>query len=289
MSSIQDLNHKIASLQNMKKVMSAMNMIASTKFRQLLIKQLALLKFTEALEEIRSLLFLRILQSNSRIVNGSPGVSNIQIIIFTADRGLCGSHNSSIFKCLEKLINKLKINIDDFDITSVGSRGAKYSRKHEYKLYHSVDINEKTLQNGNLLRIAQTSLDRFLNGEIGKVYVIYNRFVSTLIQETTVQEILPLQIDSDNENNNFSAEITSDLSDEKLAESAAPLLMFYMLKSALANSYLSEHGARMTAMENASNNSQDLIDRYGSIKNRARQTAITNELSEIVSGKEAMK
>jgi F-type H+-transporting ATPase subunit gamma len=288
MASIRDLNHKIGSLQNMQKVMRAMNMIASTKFSKLLTKQIALLKFTEALEDVRNSLFLRISQSSSPIVTGKVDSKRVHIILFTADRGLCGSHNNSISKGLEKLVAKLGVDVDDFDVTSVGSRGAKYCRKREYNIYHTVDINEKTLQDGNLLRISQTLLKRFNNSEIGSAYIVYNKFISALTQDTTVEKVLPIQIDKEFLANN-NQEVTSDVSDLELAEHAAPMLIFYQLKTALSNSYLSEHGARMTAMENASNNSQDLIERYGAIKNRARQTAITNELTEIVSGTEAMK
>ena len=287
MASIRDLNHKISSLQNMQKVMSAMNMIASTKFSKLLTKQLALIKFGESLKQMRESLFLRISQSQSPVVLGRTDTERAHIIIFTADRGLCGSHNNSVLKGLEKLVAKLGVTVDDFDVTAIGSRGAKYCRKREYNLYHSVDINEKTLQDGNILRIVQSALKQFYRGDIGSVYIVYNRFVSALTQETTVEKVLPITIDQQLIEENRE-EVTSDLSDSELAEKAAPMLMFYQLKTALAHSYLSENGARMTAMENASNNSQDLIERYGAIKNRARQTAITNELTEIVSGKEAM-
>ncbi len=288
MASIRDLNHKIASLQNMQKVMSAMNMIASTKFSKLLTKQIALLKFGQSLEEMRKSLFLRISQSSTPIVAGYPDKKTVHIIIFTADRGLCGSHNNSIIKGLEKLIAKLDITPDEFDVTSIGSRGAKFCRKREYNLYHSIDINDKTLQNSNILRIAQSTLERFNNGDIGSVYLIYNRFVSALTQDTTVEKMLPITIGKELIEQNRE-EVTSDVSDNELAKSAAPILTFYQLKTALSHTYLSENGARMTAMESASNNSQDLIERYGAIKNRARQTTITNELTEIVSGVEAME
>lgn len=291
MASIRDLNRKISSLRNMQKVMSAMNMIASTKFSKLLTKQMALLKFRDALNRVRASLFLRISRSSSPVVTGNDGDGVAHVIIFTADRGLCGAHNNSIFKGLEKLIKRLAVSPDDFEVTSIGSRGAKYCRKKEYVLFHSVDINEKTLHDSDLLRISETTFKRFKNGEIESVHIIYNHFVSALTQTTTTDRILPIKIEEKEEKDDDSAivEMTSDLGDEKLVESAAPLLVFYQLKTALLDSYLSENGARMTAMENASNNSQDLINRYAKIKNRARQTAITNELSEIVSGKEAMK
>jgi len=288
MASIRDLNHKISSLQNMKKVMSAMNMIASSKFSKLLLKQIALQKFALALEQIQDSLFMRISQTDTPIIKGNPDCEKVHIILFSADRGLCGSHNNSLFKSLKKLIRDNKLSQNDFDVTAIGSRGAKYCRKHDHVLYHTVDINDKTLQDGNILRIAQNTIQRFYDGEIGNVYIIYNLFVSALQQQCTVQKILPLQINKELQSQPF-MEMTTDLSDKNLVNSAAPLLMFYQLKTALSNSYLSENSARMTAMNNASHNSQDLIDRYASIKNRARQTAITNELSEIVSGTEAMK
>ena len=286
MANIRELNRKISSLWNMKKVMSAMNMIASTKFSKLLTRQAALLKFEESLSAIQESLFKMLARSSHPLVTGAAQPAKTHLIIFTADRGLCGAHNSSVLKAAAALIKKAKNNGGDFDITAVGLKGANFCRKKEFPLYHSIDINEKSLTDEDILRIARTVVNRFQKGEISEVYVIFNRFASALSQPTITKKILPLSIPTASEDNSH---ITCDLSPRELAVLSVPLLIFYRLKSVLANSYISEHGARMTAMENASNNSQDLIDRYGTIKNRARQTAITNELTEIVSGKEAMK
>lgn len=286
MASVRDLNNKISSLQNMKKVMSAMNMIASTKFGRLISKQIALIDFRDVLAVVRNALAERLSQDAGFFVMGNVDSTKSHIIILTADRGLCGSHNSSVLKALIQLVGKLSDEARAIDITAIGNKGANFCRKKELPIFHSIETSEKTLHDNDISRIAQTAVDRFVKGEIGELYVIYNRFVSALSQKATVEKILPLSVDDENK---VPVETTSDLTGKVLASSALPLLVFYQLKVALANSYLSEHGARMTAMENASNNSEDLIERYGAVRNRARQTAITNEISEIVSGKEAMK
>ncbi len=282
MANIRDINRKISSLRNMQKVMSAMNMIASTKFSKLLTKQASLVKFEKNLSSIKKSLFNIMSQSNSPFLNSGKMTKKSHIIIFTADRGLCGSHNSSVLKSLISLVK----DIDDFDVTAIGLKGANFCRKKEFSLYHSIDINSKTLTDNDILRINETVINRYKKGEIGSLYIIFNKFVSSLSQPTVTEKILPMDMMTETDNKRTS--ITTDIYADELVLSAVPLLVLYKLKVALLNSYISENGARMTAMENASNNSQDLIERYGSIKNRARQTTITNELTEIVSGKEAM-
>ena len=285
MANIRDINRKMNSLQNMQKVMRAMKMIASTKFSKLLTKQASLTKFENYLSPIKNSIFKMIAQSTHPFIVSNPKVRKSHIIIFTADRGLCGSHNSSVLKSTIELIKKLKNDSRNFDITSIGSKGAKFCRKKELELFHSIDINEKSLTDDDIYRITKTVISRYKKEEISELYIIYNRFISVLTQPTITEKILPISL---SENRDSNTAMTSDLTTDELVDSAVPLLLFYQIKAALSNSYISENGARMTAMENASNNSQNLIDNYVSIKNRVRQTKITNELSEIVSGKEAM-
>jgi F-type H+-transporting ATPase subunit gamma len=141
----------------------------------------------------------------------------------------------------------------------------------------------------SLKQIAADMLKRFLAGDVHTVITVYNKFVSTIHQETKIVQLLPLPVRGDPDKKPMVFSGYTEPEEDMFLTKAAVVYLFYQLQSALFNSRLSEQAARMTAMENATNNSEDLIHRYARARNRVRQATITNELIEIISGKEAMK
>ena len=137
--------------------------------------------------------------------------------------------------------------------------------------------------------ISDKIFKRFIGNEIQKLYVIGNIFHSTLHQETSTIQLFPYFIEDSKKHDEVSQVPETEPGGDQLALASGKLYLYYKLRSMLRNSYLSEHSSRMTAMENASNNSEDLIEKYITIQNHARQATITNELIEIVSGNEALK
>ena len=132
-------------------------------------------------------------------------------------------------------------------------------------------------------------MKRFLNNEIQQVHLIANYFVSMLHQETRTVQVLPFPSSDTKDNQRRAGEASFEPAPDDFFKEAGQLYLYYKLMSALFNSYLSEQSARMTAMENATKNSEDLIKHYVKLMNRARQANITNDLIEIISGKEALK
>jgi len=287
MANVRDLSRKIYSLRNMQKVMRAMNMIASTKFRKISYMQNSLKFFSETIEKLEKDIILAFKNKGYIEIDGYDSVKKIEIVTFTADRGLCGAHNSSILKAANLMAQTNNQKNIESEFTCVGRKSAIFCRRNNYKIYHQTEINEKVLKDAALQDIADSLLKRFHSREIEEVYLIYNEFQSTLIQSTKAIRVLPLQepdyILTQTE------EVFVEPSEHQFAHYSAKALLNYKLKTALLNSYLSEHASRMTAMDNATNNSEDLINHYNKLRNKARQTTITNELIEIVAGKEAMK
>lgn len=293
MATARDLSYKIASLSNMKKVMSAMNMIASTKLRKLLFRQPALEKFSKAVDAVRDDIALGLSSSKGPLLNKPENIKNIHIIAFSADKGLCGSHNSSVLKALAKTITSEDQRGVAVDVTCIGARARNLCRRQEFNVCHGIDSNERHISDEALREIAADIIKRISQGEIDEVIMIYNHFVSTLMQETKQVQIFPLLQESDGKTGQpdrsrveSAAETEPEPAD--FITHAANLYLYYKLKIALTDSHLSEHAARMTAMEQAKTNAEDLINRYTKIRNRARQSAITSELIEIVAGKEAL-
>lgn len=287
MANVKNLSRKIYSLRNMQKVMRAMNMIASTKFRKISSFQDSLKSFNSILAPLEKDIMLSFYQSGVLEIDGYEDIKNIEIVTFTADRGLCGSHNSTIQKATNLLIETNARNEINSELTCIGKKGAVFARRNDYKIYHQTEINEKVLNEAALRKIADSLLERFYNEDIQEIYFVYNEFVSTLAQTTRVIRTMPFAkpdyIITEPEN------VNTEPHDKEFITQSAKAIFNYRLKIALLNSYLSEHASRMTAMENATNNSEDLINHYNKLRNKARQTTITNELIEIVAGKEAMK
>ena len=287
MPSVKDLNRKIASLRNMQKVTRAMNMIATIKLRKLFGLQEPLGKFSEAVDGMAAEIAAALGAHPHPVVSDSAVRRRGNIVVFTADKGLCGAHNNAVTKELAVTIQDWKLRNEEAEVASFGIKGSNFCRRKEFSLFSQAEISDRSLGTPQLKQMAGKLLERFLSREIQEVAVIYNRFVNTLQQETVVKTLLPIQAGRD-DGAKRKGDVAIEPETDVFAEAAAEQYLFYSLRIALYNSYLSEHASRMTAMENATHNSEDLISRYVTLQNRARQAAITNEIIEIVSGIEAM-
>lgn len=303
MANIKDLNRKIISLQNMQKVTRAMNLIASTRFHKLVSIQGSLDRFAFAMGKIAADMNDRLDKRAHPALGGYQDLKKSHVILFTSDKGLCGAHNNSVHRELAGFIEKHRQNEVDTELTSFGAKGINFCRRRGYRVVDTGLMNERVMNTEKLRGTASKIFSRFNTGEVQEVYLLFNRYISTLQQETVLEKVLPVtppapqneeagssgRPEPDLRQGAGSGEAETEPGMESFIASAAELYLYYALSLALYNSYLSEYASRMTAMENATDNSEDLIDRYRTLQNRARQANITNEIIEIVSGKEAMK
>ena len=289
MSNIRDLGQKISSLKNMQKVTRAMNMISSIKLRKLYALQGSLEFYHQKIGEVKDLILPSLRESTHKAMTGYAEVNKVHLVMFTADKGLCGTHNSSVLRELNRFLGKVEKEGIAVEITSIGNKGTGYCRRKELDLFKSTEIAEKTFTEKDLSRISREIYERYLAGTVQKVYLVGNIFYSALQQETELKQLLPLIPEKADAETKPSREIQMEPSGDEMARSVGSLILKYRLNSYLYNSLLSEHSSRMNAMENATSNTEDLIGKYVTIQNHARQAAITNELIEIVSGKEALK
>ncbi|MBU1043573.1 MAG: ATP synthase F1 subunit gamma [Candidatus Omnitrophica bacterium] len=291
MANLKDLHSRIATLKNMQKVMRAMNMIASVKLRKLFRTHNALAFFEKSVAGLAIDIQQALKQSEYPLIAGYPKIKKAQVIIFTADKGLCGSHNSSVQKALDLFVQGQKKNNIAVEVTCIGLRGASFCKRRGYDIYDQTEINDRVFNSAAVRDLSMKISQRFLNNEIQEVQLIANYFVSTLQQDTLVSRLIPLSETAGDKTNQANSEFNPLIEPEpmKFIALAQEQYLYYKLIAALANSYLSEQSARMTAMENATKNSEDLINHYLKLQNRARQATITNDLIEIISGKEALK
>jgi F-type H+-transporting ATPase subunit gamma len=290
MANLKDLNSRILTLKNMQQVMRAMNMIASVKLSKLVRIQGALTFFEQSVESIAADIYNGLKPSENPLITGFEKVKQAHVIIFTADKGLCGSHNNSVQKNLDIFIqDKTQSNIA-VDVTCIGLRGFNFCKRRGYAVYHQTEINDRVFHSASMRELSLGIAQRFFNNQVQEIYLIANYFISTLQQDTVTARLMPLVLSESKkkaEKDEFNPEVEPE--PKKFMVLAQQQYLFYKLISALINSYLSEQSARMTAMENATQNSKQLINNYVTLQNRARQSAITNDLIEIISGKEALK
>jgi F-type H+-transporting ATPase subunit gamma len=286
MSNVRDLGRKIQSLKNMQKVTRAMNMISSIKLRKYLAVQGPLEAFSEAADRIGRTLFAALRDSSHPVLKGYPEVTSGHLILFTADKGLCGTHNSSVLKKADAFVREQTRRGVELEFSCLGNKGINHAKREEWDIFHLAEMSERSMTKEDLKALAERVFNRFNTGDIQEVWVLGKIYRNSLQQDTVLKPLLPLRPEGDIEENLF---LQTEPEGDQLAEAYGEIYLADMMRSFFVHSFLSEYSARLTAMENATNNSEDMISKYTNMQNHARQAAITNELIEIVSGKEALK
>lgn len=287
MSGLRVIKRRIASVKNTRKITRAMKMVAAARLRRAQQRITQLRPYAAKIAWLIAQVAARVEDREMHPLLAERKEHKALIIVLTSDRGLAGGFNSSVSKRAHALWKELEAQGKEVTIGTIGRRGAEYFKRFNAKIDRSIPgihDNVTSERAGNLGRFAA---ERFVSGECDSVYFVYNVFKSALVQTVTVEKFLPLT----------PAEInTQDQTDYIYEPSQAALLdrllpMYMEVQSfrTLLDSLASEHGARMTAMENATDNATDMIDKLTLQYNRARQAAITKELMEIIGGAEALK
>lgn len=292
---VQDIKRRIKSVNSTKQITHAMELVASAKLRK-----------SRELAEGRRPYFEAMIESMGRIVEKSGNSRNIFMhqrevkkvayIILAGDKGLAGGYNSNVFKLVEDHI----VNQKDTVIYAVGSRSRDHFRNRSYNIQGQyLGISERP-SFFNAKEITGVVMEGFKNGDYDEVYIAYTKFVSTISQHAQLMKLLPISVE-DLKPKKISAEKTpveqdSDLTimayepePEELLELLIPNFVSSTVYGSMIESAASEQGARRTAMESATTNANEMIDGLTLKYNRVRQAAITQEISEIVGGAEALK
>lgn len=288
MASLQDIKGRIRSIDSTKKITSAMNLVATSKLNK---SKEAALRTRPFFNKI-----LSTMQSIAKNAQGKgspflkPNDSDVKAFItLSGDKGLCGGYNANICKLtMSHIEDKEKSHL-----VVVGRKGVEQFKSRGYNVAKTVsDISEApTYQDAK--ELANYVTDKFLKGEIGEVNLAYTSFKSTIQQEPTIVRLLPLDIENiettKSESNEPSDLLIYEPSPEDVLGYIIPRYVADVIYGALCEASASENGARMTAMDSATENAQEIQDKLSIQYNRARQAAITQELTEIVAGVGALK
>lgn len=292
MPSLKDLKNRIGSVTNTRKITSAMKMVAAAKLRRAQDAAEAGRPYAERMNAVIAGLAASVGDSDSapRLLAGTGKDDVHLLVVMTAERGLCGGFNSSIAKLARAKALELSNNGKTVKILTVGKKGREQLKRDfaDHFVGH-VDLSEvKRICYADASGIARDVLARFDGGEFDVATIFYNRFQSVISQVPTEQQIIPAAYASAEDESGDAALYDYEPSEEAILEDLLPRGVATQIFSALLENGASEQGARMSAMDNATRNAGDMIERLTIEYNRSRQAVITNELIEIISGAEAL-
>ena len=291
MPSLKDLKNRIGSVKSTQKITSAMKMVAAAKLRKAQEQAIASRPYCSSMEKIVSSLANKLIDNAPDLLKGKKEIKKQLLVVFSADRGLCGGFNGSISRAVKLEVKKSKDLGIETKLLFVGRKSADTLKKDFQQ--HIVEIVTGNSTNPNYsdaLSISSKIVDLYQRDEFGSCKIIFNKFVSAITQEVTLKSLIPIEKNNEDVsiNNQVSSVYEYEPSEEVILEELLNKNIATQLFSAQMESTASELAARMTAMDNATRNAGDLIDRLTLQYNRTRQAFITKELIEIISGAEAL-
>ena len=291
MPSLKDLKNRIESVKSTRKITKAMQMVAAAKLRRAQEAAEASRPYTERFNAVMAGLASSVGDSESapKLLSGTGDDKVHLLVVMTAERGLCGGFNSSIAKLARTHADKLVAEGKTVKMITVGKKGREQlKRDYEDHLMAHVDLTEvKRIGYQNAAEIARDILGRFDGGEFDVCTIFFNTFESVISQIPTAQQIIPAQFEA-GEEAEASTLYDYEPDEEAILADLLPRGVATQIFAALLENAASEQGARMSAMDNATRNAGEMIDRLTIQYNRSRQAAITTELIEIISGAEAL-
>lgn len=291
MPSLKDLKTRINSVTSTRKITQAMQMVAAAKLRRAEESASAARPYAEQFNAVMAELAASVGDSDAApaLLRGTGSDETHLLVVMTAERGLCGGFNSSIVKLAKARAEKLKTGGKTVKFLTVGKKGREQLRREwaDHLVGH-VDLSEvKRVGYANAQDVAKDVLSRFDNGEFDVATIFFSEFQSVISQIPTETQIIPAVFDTD-ESEGASTVYDYEPDETEILEELLPRAVATQIFSALLENGASEQGARMSAMDNATRNAGDMIDKLTITFNRSRQAAITNELIEIISGAEAL-
>jgi len=292
MPSLKALKTRVKSIKSTQKITKAMQMVAASKLKKARDAASQGAYYAEAMAKLVASVASG--AENSTALEpflGVKGFNAVLIIVFSSDRGLCGAFNGGIIKSLQKRIDDFYEQSKKFKIVFVGKKAYEHfkGKYKEHILDSYVGIVGKDIDYARFQEIAVGILKRVMNGEFNGCEILYNEFQSAIKQVPVLKTLIPLCIDAESQGNDINPGAHSfDPSEDEILERLLPQNFTVQLYNAALVSNTSEHASRMTAMDNATRNSGELIKKLNVIYNRTRQAYITKELIEIISGSEAV-
>ncbi len=285
-NNMRDIKRRIRSVNSMEHITNAMKLVSAAKLRKAkntFEKTREYFHYvTESIEEI----FNNTSEVPLQYLKGNREIKNTCYIIITSSRGLCGSFNSNVIKEAAK---EIASDPEKPIIVAIGGKGKEYFEKRGYEIFEEYMLPPESISFLETHDISKPIIELYDQGKIDEVVLIYTSFVSSMEQKVRNVTLLPFELHRDPDFPQLEKQVDYEPSVEEVFNYLVPKYVEIMVYGAIVESATCEHAARRMAMENATDNAREMIGELTLFYNRTRQAAITNEISEIVGGAEALK
>ena len=291
MATLRDIKRRIGGVKNTQKITKAMKMVAAARLNRAQENIINARPYSRKLTEVLSQL-LAVEKNYEHPLLKDKGDEKVAIIPVTSDRGLCGAFNMNIITSVEKLISDEysdQINNNNLSLYCIGKKARDYFVNHEFNVAQGFTGIFSDLKFDFVSQLNKELTSSFLNGDLDKIIVVYNRFKSVAQQEVIQLELYPIKPEVAEDSEQKAIDYIFEPDKASIINTLLPRYLNAQMWTILLNSYAAELGARMTAMEMASENAEEMIQSLQLTYNKRRQASITNEILEIVSGANALK
>ncbi|WP_442794870.1 ATP synthase F1 subunit gamma [Pelobium manganitolerans] len=291
MANLKEVRNRISSVTSTQQITKAMKMVSAAKLKRATNAIIQLRPYANKLKEILANLSAS-LEDGVSVYTQEREVKNVLLVVVTSNRGLAGAFNTNVIKTTNNLISE-KYNAfhtsGNLHIVAIGKKAQDYYEKRGYNVIGNNNEVYSALNFQNISAITEAIMQGFVDGKYDRVEVVYNQFRNAAVQILTTEQLLPVPKSENATDDNASrVDYILEPSKEEIVEELIPKNIKLQLYKAVLDSHASEHGARMTAMDKATDNAGELLKSLKLAYNQARQAAITTELSEIVSGAAAL-
>jgi F-type H+-transporting ATPase subunit gamma len=293
MANFKAIRIRIISVKSTKQITAAMKMVSAAKLRKAQDKIVRLRPYANKLHEILVGLSQRLADSEIENVYGRVSTpEKILIVVITSNRGLCGAFNSNVIREARRVVSEKyagQFNKGNVSFLTIGKKGYDYLRKLNLKMLPERNSLYNQLSFDTVAVVAEEVMARFVAGEFDRVELIYNQFKNAAVQNLTNEPFLPIETVSPGKKESVLTDYIYEPTREEIVRELIPKSLKIQFYKAVLDSFVAEHGARMTAMHKATDNATGMIRELTLQYNKARQAAITNQILEVVSGSEALK
>jgi F-type H+-transporting ATPase subunit gamma len=291
MATLRDIKRKIDAVKKTQQITRAMNMVAASKLRTTQQQLDQFVPYATQLTEIMNRVAAGVEPEGFPLLMAHEEVVKVELISLTADRGLCGAFNTNLIAAADKFIQEKEQEGLELSLTQLGRKGRDYfrRRKRPVRVFHEGMLNNPNYADASAL--GQEVIDLFLSHEVDEVYVCYAEFINIVTQRPVIKKLLPIAPETMEEEGQEQEllEYIFEPSREGVLNDLLPNYIKLQLLEVFFQTAVSEHAARMAAMDNAVNNCKEMVRDLTLVYNKARQAAITAELMDIVGGVEALK
>jgi F-type H+-transporting ATPase subunit gamma len=289
MASLKAIRKRIASVKNTQKITRAMKMVAAARLRRAQQNITELRPYALKTLEVLSSVAARTAedeQPHPLLARRTP--NRVMLLVLTSDRGLAGAFNANVNKTAYRALKELEAEGKEVSVAIVGRKGREYFARRGATIRHVFTGIFEKLSVQKAGEIARVIIDEYERSELDAIYLVYNEFKSAISQRPNLEQLLPI-VPMPVRDDETAVDFIYEPGKRELLDRLLPMYAEVEVYRALLESVASEHGARMTAMDNATRNASELVAKLTLDYNRARQAAITKELMEVIGGAEALK